>query len=158
MTILHRIGARAVIVQDDKVLAIEYYDEHDTKHPYHYNLPGGGVKAGESIYEALERELREEASVEIDIGRMLFVTEYIPARHNSYFGPTPGLTLHFLAHLKEGQEPAMPRNPDPMQIAVRWVPLDYLPCPYIPNGIRELYTQSLPDVFIPKASFTTHTE
>jgi 8-oxo-dGTP diphosphatase len=39
------------------VLLVEFNDETGL----HYNLPGGGVEPGESVIEALEREVRENA-------------------------------------------------------------------------------------------------
>jgi 8-oxo-dGTP pyrophosphatase MutT (NUDIX family) len=48
------LGVRAMLLQDDRVVLV--------KHSYipGWYLPGGGVEAGESLGEALERELREE--------------------------------------------------------------------------------------------------
>jgi hypothetical protein len=62
-----RIGVRGLIVKHDAVLLIEFDDENGL----HYNLPGGGVQPGESLVEALQREAKEEACIEIEIGRLL---------------------------------------------------------------------------------------
>lgn len=40
-----------------------------------WTLPGGGVKLGESSYEALEREMREELQASIHVERLLWVIE-----------------------------------------------------------------------------------
>jgi ADP-ribose pyrophosphatase YjhB (NUDIX family) len=58
-----RVGARAVLVNDEGQIALI----HVTNRGY-YKLPGGGVDEGETIEEALRRELKEEMgadSVEI---------------------------------------------------------------------------------------------
>jgi 8-oxo-dGTP pyrophosphatase MutT (NUDIX family) len=39
----------------------------NTIHTGTYSLPGGGVEIGESIEEALQREVREETGIEIEI-------------------------------------------------------------------------------------------
>jgi 8-oxo-dGTP diphosphatase len=58
-------GVSGLVVQDGKVLLIRR-----GKEPYkdHWSLPGGGVEAGESLREAVKREIREETGLEVDVG------------------------------------------------------------------------------------------
>jgi 8-oxo-dGTP pyrophosphatase MutT (NUDIX family) len=117
-----RIRATAVIVRAGSVLLIEYHDENGI----HYNLPGGGVEPNESIYEALHREVWEEAVAKVTIERLLYVGEYDPNYLHYAFGPQRSLDFLFKCDLLPDCEPCLPEMPDPMQKAVRWVKIDQL--------------------------------
>ena len=117
-----RVGARALIVENESVLLIEFDDETGL----HYNLPGGGVDPGESVIEALEREAREEASVNIKVGRLAFIVEYEPTRNSFWDGSQHTLSLVFESRLCKDSTPRMSDEPDPNQTAVRWIPLSEL--------------------------------
>lgn len=59
----------AVIRRNGKVLAGQR--KRDGRHPLKWEFPGGKVEPGESPREALVRELREELSIEAEIGTEL---------------------------------------------------------------------------------------
>ncbi|MGY6567649.1 MAG: NUDIX domain-containing protein [Salinarimonas sp.] len=54
------LGVRALAFDEQKRVFL-------VRHTYlaGWHLPGGGVETGETVFDALERELREEASLEI---------------------------------------------------------------------------------------------
>ena len=114
-----RVNVNAAIVRDDKILLIEFMDEG----LMHFNLPGGGIDVGESIEEALKRECREEAEVEVEVGRLLLAWEYVPEKLNFRYGKKQKVGFVFKCQLKAGSEPAFPSSPDKNQVGVRWVPL-----------------------------------
>jgi 8-oxo-dGTP diphosphatase len=117
-----RVGARAIIIEQDSILLVECEDATGL----HYNLPGGGVEAGESIVGALRREVREEASAEIEVGSLLFVIEYEPNRNAGWAGSTPVLSLIFDCQLSKNAQPALPEKPDAYQTGVKWIKLTEL--------------------------------
>ncbi|RXZ77411.1 NUDIX domain-containing protein [Paenibacillaceae bacterium] len=119
-----RIRPTALIIEDNQILFIEY---SESQNELHYNLPGGGVEAGESITETLERELWEEANIQINIGPIAFLYEYNPLNQSGeYESNTPVLNIIFECSIKPGSEAKLPDNPDPMQIGVRWISLESL--------------------------------
>ena len=88
-----RVNVAAAIVRENQILAIEYDDDSGL----HYNLPGGGVEEGELLTEALAREVREEAGVEIEPGPLLITWEYEPARENFRYGTQQKIGLIYAA-------------------------------------------------------------
>jgi 8-oxo-dGTP diphosphatase len=127
-----RVGASAVIVRDYAVLLIGY-DFGDSS-GFHYNFPGGGVETGEGLHKAVQREAWEEAGAEVEVGPLLFVTEYVPSRRNNRYGMTQKLSLFFRCALRPGSEPQQPQSPIDAQAGVYWVPLTDLPSvPLLPG-------------------------
>lgn len=146
----HRLGVRAAIVRDNALLLVEFDDETGL----HYNLPGGGVDAGESLYTALHREVREETAAEIEIGRLLLTYEYHPPALDYCYGEQAGLSFLFAATLKPGSEPRLPDHPDPNETAVKWVPFDEFSQVTLYPRCQELILRALRDEY-PRPFFTT---
>lgn len=117
-----RVRASALIIQAGAILLVEFND----KTGLHYNLPGGGVDAGESIVEALRREVKEETCAEVTVGDLAFVLEYEPKRNQHWAGNTHSLSLIFVCQLIGSSNPRLPDRPDPHQTAVKWIDLSAL--------------------------------
>ena len=144
-----RVTARALIVANEAVLLVEFDDESGL----HYNLPGGGVDPGETIIEGLKREAKEEASVNIEVGPLVFVIECEPSKNSFWAGPVHGLHLIFDCQLSGESRPQLPDHPDANQTAVKWVKLSELESvellPHITDRIIEYSrSQTVESVFL----------
>lgn len=117
-----RVRASALIVEEDAILLVEFDDENGL----HYNLPGGGKEPGETLSETAQREAREEASAEIEVGPVAFVYEYEPQRNAFLYGERPSVSVIFDCKLKAGSVPQLSAQPDLNQTGVKWVPLSEL--------------------------------
>jgi 8-oxo-dGTP diphosphatase len=88
-----RLRVCGIYIENDRILLINH-SLYGKSH-FFWSPPGGGVRFGESAIEALAREFKEEAGVDIEVGELLFVHEHIrPPLHavemffrvNSYTG------------------------------------------------------------------------
>ena len=59
-----RVGAYAVIIENGKLLLARQWDG--------YSLIGGGVEKGETVEEALIREVKEESGLEMEPGEVFY--------------------------------------------------------------------------------------
>jgi 8-oxo-dGTP diphosphatase len=62
-----RIGVSALIFNEGKVLLAHRRDID------WWNLPGGGMEEGETVDEALHREVLEETGLEVEVGKLVGV-------------------------------------------------------------------------------------
>jgi 8-oxo-dGTP diphosphatase len=118
-----RVRAGAIIIEDHKILLTEF---NDPFRGIFYDLPAGGTEPNESIIEAVKREAKEEASVDVEVGPLAFVYEYAPHLNGEKYGKTHTLVMMFECTLKKGSIPRLPDKPDPNQTDVKWVSLSDL--------------------------------
>lgn len=64
-----REKAYALIVEEGRLLLVRYY--YPKENAWYWNFPGGTLEAGETLEQALQRELMEECCVEVEVGPML---------------------------------------------------------------------------------------
>jgi ADP-ribose pyrophosphatase YjhB (NUDIX family) len=88
---------RGVIVDDEGRVLMDH--THHTDRDVFYWFPGGGLEAGETSAEGLRRELMEEAALEIEIGRLLYVSENLFVESGDY---RHEIILYFLARITGG--------------------------------------------------------
>ncbi len=68
------VGVGAVIVENGKILLVRRANEPNKGK---WSVPGGLVRKGERLMEALKREIMEELGVEIEVGDVACVTDEI---------------------------------------------------------------------------------
>ena len=119
-----RNSAKAVIIQDDKLLCTRNEDQWG----FFYLLPGGGQDPGETLMEALRRECREEIGAEITIRDLRYIREYIGKNHQfaEWDAELHQVEFMFLCDLKPESPVRNGANPDNWQVGVEWLPLDKL--------------------------------
>jgi 8-oxo-dGTP diphosphatase len=68
------VGVGAVILRDDQVLLVQRGRE-----PGYglWSLPGGLVELGESLHDAVRREVREEAGLDVEVGDVVAVLDRV---------------------------------------------------------------------------------
>ena len=99
-----------------------------------WEFPGGKVEAGETLEEALKREIREELDTEIHVGELIYTVEYDYPRFH--------LTMHCFwctvksgdLHLKE-HEAAKWLTKDTID-SVEWLPADIGIIKYIKQKLK----------------------
>ncbi len=107
----------------DKVLLLkkEYPDEQIV-----YTLPGGGQEPGETLEQAVIREVHEEAAARVQVLDLVNIYEHKrPSRSN------PEMIKHkvefaFLCKLMTPYQPAAGHHPDPHQVGVEWIAISLL--------------------------------
>jgi 8-oxo-dGTP diphosphatase len=74
------------IVRNDqeKILILRRSKENDVL-PLKWDIPGGKVEDGESLTDALNREIREESGVEINASNVFYLTENVESSTNKHF-------------------------------------------------------------------------
>lgn len=102
----------AVIVRGSDVLVCKR-PEHKA-HPGRWEFPGGKVEPGETLTQALRRELGEELAIEADVGDLLWTTQH------RYAGLAP-VEIHFFRVREFHGEIVGDQFPE-----IRWQPLDEL--------------------------------
>jgi 8-oxo-dGTP diphosphatase len=134
-----RIRVAAVIIRNNTLLLAEHCKDNQT----YYLLPGGGLNHGETLHDALVRELWEETRLKIQPGRLLFLIESIAPDASRHV-----VQLAFAATIEDNAEPS--KGEDPRVITAAFFPAEQLPAlPMFPPLQKTLYTGVLhgfPDI------------
>ncbi len=108
-----RKASRAILFNKDKIALLNVQ-----KHHYH-KLPGGGIKEGEDINKALQREVLEETgctfNIKDDVGKTIELKNQVHIKQTSYC---------FTADVKEiKQEPEFTEKEKAQNFKLIWVPI-----------------------------------
>ncbi|MBD2020962.1 NUDIX domain-containing protein [Leptolyngbya sp. FACHB-36] len=110
------VGVGAVIVEHDRILLLKRLKEPEAGC---WSIQGGAVEFGETIENAIRREVKEELSVDCEILRLLGVVNHIlPEAAVHWVAPV------FLVKIIAG----IPKNMEPNKHSdLRWFDLTNLP-------------------------------
>ncbi len=111
------ISVRGVVLHENNVLIVKH--AHEDRQPF-WCFPGGKVEQGETIPEALKRELKEEAKIDIEPKDIIFVQDFIHEHLLELF-----FTCKKISGTGElGYDPEVIGSP--VLVEVRWVDVNEL--------------------------------
>ena len=85
------IRVAGILIHQGKILLAE----HEKAGQSYWVIPGGRVKFGETLQEALLREMNEETGLEVEVGGRIFVNDFVQEKRQV-------LNIYFEVSLKEG--------------------------------------------------------
>lgn len=88
----------------------------------HWESPGGSVEFGESLEDAVKREIFEEYGIDVELVEQYPAADHIIPNENQHWVATT-----FIAKIKDGQKPKI-MEPEKCD-AIGWYSLDQLPSP-----------------------------
>lgn len=110
-----RIRAAVAVVHEDRLLLVEH-TKSDRKY---WLLPGGGLEWGETLHEAVRREVEEETGLLVSVGDLLFLSETLSPEGDKHL-----VHLVFQGSFEGGEL----RVPSEERITdVRWIELSEVP-------------------------------
>jgi len=113
-----RVGCGALIVNDKKEVLLLKRSTTRNQNGY-WSQPGGAVEFGETIKQAITREIREEVNVDIRLIRYLSYTEQIFRKENQHW-----LAISYLAKIISGNVKNLEHH---KHSDLKWFPINKLP-------------------------------
>jgi 8-oxo-dGTP diphosphatase len=121
------VAVGAVVVRDDRLLVVRRGHGPGAGE---WSVPGGRVEGGETLHEAVVREVWEETGLEVVVERFLGWVERLGGEHHF-------VILDFCAGLLEAEAVAVAGD-DAAEVA--WVPLHELSEIRLVAGLHEFLT------------------
>ncbi len=123
------VGVGAIIIRDEEVLLARRGREPGYGK---WSIPGGGVKLGETLEEAVIREVREEVNLAIKVEDMVEILERI------FRDPDGRVQYHyvlvdFLCERLSGEA-----RPSSDALEVQWVPIWEIPYHPLPGKTKKV--------------------
>jgi molecular chaperone GrpE len=75
---LFEVPVKAVVLKGDKILILKRslkIKGGNNRYAGKYDLPGGAAEYGETVFEALKREIKEETNLDIEVGPVIQVSD-----------------------------------------------------------------------------------
>jgi 8-oxo-dGTP pyrophosphatase MutT (NUDIX family) len=144
-----RNSAKALIIKDGKVLATKINDDGDI----FYIMPGGGQEAGETLEEAVKREVEEEFAYIVEPKSLEFVIEGVQGE--SFHRVDLVFLCDFIKEI-----PGAVITGDHNQVGYDWLEIENLmEEPLYPSKLRRqimnLYYGQKPQVYLGDESMTS---
>ena len=137
-------SAKAVIVKDGRILLVRYEDSSEMGLGTWFALPGGRQQPGETLHETLQRECVEEIGTKVQIGELLFVREYVHARHELAGRGRDQHKVEFMFACDLEEATASTDTGDVDQASIEWISVELLDDLNIfPRRLRRLRTLML---------------
>ena len=133
---LPRIRVAAIIMRGRSILLAR----HERDGTSYWLLPGGGVDYGETLEAALVRELKEEASLDIRVQRLVLVNDSIPPDQHRHI-----VNVCFTAEIIGGKLAV--GQDDTRLVDMKFVSIARLPRLTFYPDIRETLVRSLDEDF-----------
>ena len=148
-----RVSGRGIVINNDKILLNKFGNGE------YYNIPGGGVEPGETVKQAVIREIFEESGLDVTVGDLIYASEYEPNKCNFIYGNKPHISLVFRCFLNGDNKISPPSIPDvdpnnpKLTSEAKWVEISDLKnihyVPYIHEQLMEyIKTNNFSPVFI----------
>lgn len=91
----HKISTGTLIFKDDKILLVKHVHPESS---YEWRVPpGGGLKGMETLKEAAEREVKEEAGLDAKAGKLVYLRQFLYTTQQ-----TNVMTVYMLAETADG--------------------------------------------------------
>lgn len=139
-----RNSCKAVIVMNGKILLTLNHDDTGD----FYLLPGGGQKFGETLQQAMVREVLEETGWTVKPGALILVRDYIGSNHEfaQWEADVHQTELIFSAIPLRKEEQAL--KPDQWQTGVEWVESERLKNLRIfPSILKDILPEVISDTY-----------
>ena len=132
-----RIRVSVIIIDEGRILLVR----HEKYGRTYWVLPGGGVDFGESLGEAVVREVKEETSLDITVDKLVFVDDILPEDRHRHV-----VDVYFTAKVVGGE---LKLGGDSIMRELRYFPVEDLAripfYPKIADQIIQEYRKGFPD-------------
>ena len=122
---IYRVSARGLLIENGTVLFIEYRSKDNE---VYYSLPGGGQETNIDLSQTLKNEFLEEVGLEIFVGDVLLVREFIISNPKEEIWKNGVHQLEIIFDCKRVNDNATitASKPDHGMIGTKWIPIDQI--------------------------------